>query len=58
MPFDATAAKASDRGRLIVEAFPNSRLAKELRGAADKLEGRLEADESGAAKTNEVAAWG
>lgn len=41
--FDAAAAKAADRGQLVVEASPNSAFAKDLRACAAKLEGRLEA---------------
>ncbi len=40
--FDPAAVKASDRGQLLVEAFPNSPFAKDLRACAAKLEGRLE----------------
>ena len=39
--FDPAAVKACDRGRLAVEAFPNSRLAKDLRGVVSKIEDRL-----------------
>ncbi|MCW2573914.1 MAG: hypothetical protein JWO88_3972 [Frankiales bacterium] len=41
--FDPVAMKAGDRGQLVVSAFPNSTLAKDLRACAAKLEGRLEA---------------
>jgi pilus assembly protein CpaE len=41
--FDAAAPKAADRGQLVVEAYPNGALAKDLRACAGKLEGRLEA---------------
>ncbi|RAK52534.1 AAA family ATPase [Phenylobacterium deserti] len=49
LAFDANAVKAADRGKLVVEAYPSSRLAKDLAAAAAKLERRLEALESGAA---------
>ncbi|HEX3699093.1 MAG TPA: hypothetical protein VHV27_00310 [Phenylobacterium sp.] len=41
--FDAAAGKAADRGQLVVEAFANGPLAKDLRACAARLEGRLEA---------------
>jgi pilus assembly protein CpaE len=40
---DPVAMKAGDRGQLVVSAFPNSTLAKDLRACAARLEGRLEA---------------
>lgn len=52
---DPAAIKAADRGELVVTAYPNSRLAKDLRPAAGKLDGRLEALSAGLAFT-EVAA--
>lgn len=55
LALDPAAVKASDRGELVVEAFPNSRLAKDLRPAAAKIDARLEALSSGLAFT-EVAA--
>lgn len=55
LAFDALAAKAADRGKLVVEAFPNSRVAKDMKNATAKLEGRLEAMEDGVA-ISEVAA--
>jgi pilus assembly protein CpaE len=42
LAFDALALKAADRGQLIVEAAPKSRLAQDLRTLAAKLEARLE----------------
>ena len=56
LAFDPVAMKAGDRGELVVQAFPNSRLAKDLRPAAGKLEGRLEALNVGLAFQEEVAA--
>lgn len=52
---DAAQAKAADRGQLVVSAAPSSRLAKDLRGMAAKLERRLEAMAVGVA-LSEVAA--
>ena len=43
LPRDPSAAKAADRGQLVVQAFPNARLAKDLRSCAAKLDARLEA---------------
>jgi len=43
LPFDPSAVKAEDRGKLVVDALPSSRLAKELRAAAGRLDERLEA---------------
>jgi pilus assembly protein CpaE len=40
--FDTAAAKAADRGQLVVDAYPSGPLAKDLRACAAKLEGRLE----------------
>lgn len=56
LAFDPAATKAADRGELVVEAFPNSRLAKELRPAAAKLEGRIESLNVGQVFEEEVAA--
>jgi pilus assembly protein CpaE len=39
--FDPSAAKAADRGELVVEAFANSRVSRDLRGAAGKIQQRL-----------------
>lgn len=52
---DPAAVKAADRGKLIIEAAPQSRLSKDLRALAGKLDGRLEALSAGLAFT-EVAA--
>jgi pilus assembly protein CpaE len=41
--FDPAAVKAGDRGQLVVDAYSNGVLAKDLRACAAKLEGRLEA---------------
>lgn len=56
LSMDPTAVKAGDRGQLVVEAFPNSRLAKDLRPLAGKVEGRIEAQSVGMAFAEEVAA--
>lgn len=42
LPFDPVAAKSADRGRLVVEAFPGSKLAKALRVATGRLDETLE----------------
>jgi pilus assembly protein CpaE len=52
---DPAQAKAVDRGQLIVEAQPNSRLARDLKSMAAKLEQRLETMAVGVA-LSEVAA--
>jgi len=52
---DPAAVKAADRGKLVVEAFPNGRLAKDLVSASAKLERRLAALETGRA-VSEVGA--
>ncbi|HEY8618425.1 hypothetical protein [Phenylobacterium sp.] len=55
LALDPMAVKASDRGQLVVDAFVNSKLAKDFRPAAAKLDGRLEALSAGLAFT-EIAA--
>jgi pilus assembly protein CpaE len=55
LSLDPMAIKASDRGQLIVQAFPNSKLARDLRPAAAKLDGRLEALSAGLAFTDVAA---
>jgi pilus assembly protein CpaE len=44
--FDPVAARAADRGRLVIEAYAGSKLAKDLRRASARLEERLEALEA------------
>ncbi|RAK60804.1 hypothetical protein DJ021_13795 [Phenylobacterium hankyongense] len=39
--FDLSAAKAADRGDLVVEAYSNSRVSRDLKGAAGKVQQRL-----------------
>jgi pilus assembly protein CpaE len=55
LSLDPSAVKASDRGQLVVQAFPNSKLARDLRPAAAKLDGRLEALSAGPAFTDVAA---
>jgi pilus assembly protein CpaE len=55
LSFDPIALKAADRGQLVVDAFANSKLAKDFRPAAAKLDGRLESLSAGLAFT-EIAA--
>lgn len=55
LSFDPAAVKAGDRGELVVDAFPKSKIAKDLWPAAAKLDGRLEALSAGLAFT-EIAA--
>lgn len=43
LAFDPQAVRAADRGKLLVDAFPNTRLAKELRGLAAKMDQKLAA---------------
>lgn len=43
LAFDPAARKAADRGRLLVDAFPRARLARELKAAASKLRAKLAA---------------
>jgi pilus assembly protein CpaE len=55
LAFDALALKAADRGQLIVEAAPKSRLAQDLKTLAAKLEARLEAMAVGVALADVAA---
>jgi pilus assembly protein CpaE len=52
---DAAALKCADRGQLVVEAAPSSRLAKDLRALNAKLEARLDAMAVGAALADVAA---
>ncbi|HEY8571551.1 hypothetical protein [Phenylobacterium sp.] len=55
LPLDPAVVRASDRGELVVDAFPKSKIARDLWPAAAKLDGRLEALSAGLAFT-EIAA--
>lgn len=55
LAFDALALKAADRGQLIVEAAPKSRLTQDLKTLAAKLEARLEAMAVGVALADVAA---
>lgn len=55
LALDPACAKAADRGQLVVDAFPNSKLAKDLRALAGKLDGRIQTLSAGLAFA-EVAA--
>lgn len=56
LPIDAQAARAADRGALMVEAFPNARLSKDLRGLAGRIEQKLTSLGGAAAAPGEVMA--
>lgn len=43
LAFDSQAVRAADRGKLIVDAFPNTRLSKDLRSASQKIQQKLAA---------------
>ncbi|MDB5466591.1 MAG: hypothetical protein JWQ46_1353 [Phenylobacterium sp.] len=55
LSLDPAAVRAADRGELLVETAPNSRLARDLRPAAAKLDGQLEALSAGFAFTEAAA---
>jgi len=56
LSLDPTATRAFDRGVLLVDAFPNARLSRELRGLAAKLErGLAQADQRPAEVTGAAA---